>query len=63
MTGVISWDVDKLKRFKRAYARALEDKLEVFAFEGHDFVPGYAKYLIEYLEDMMRKAANDSEVR
>lgn len=46
----ITWDQAKLKRFRRAYKNA---KTEVFEFEGAEFVVGYAKYLIEYLDGML----------
>lgn len=44
------WDRAKLKRFRRAYKNA---KTEVFEFEGAEFVVGYAKYLIEYLDGLL----------
>jgi hypothetical protein len=37
-------------RFKRHYANALEGNKAQFMFEGHGFLTGYAKYLIEFLE-------------
>lgn len=54
MTEMINFTVDKLKRFKRAYNRALAngtDWNEAFTFEGKEWVVGYAKYVIEYLEE------------
>lgn len=46
----IEWTRPKLERLKKAYRSAVDDKLKIFEFEGHEFIPGYAKYLIEYLE-------------
>jgi hypothetical protein len=52
----ITWTRPKLERFKQAYqsAKATGEVIghdpETFTFEGNEFVPGYAKYLIEYLE-------------
>jgi hypothetical protein len=43
----ISWTRPMLTRFKAAYKAATTD---TFTFDGHEFVRGYAKYLIEYLE-------------
>ena len=43
----ITFDIAKLKQFKKAYNLATE---EVFIFEGQEFLKSYAKYLIEYLE-------------
>lgn len=48
--SIINWTPDTLARFKRAYAKALKDDVPTFTFEGNEFVVGYAKYLIEYLE-------------
>ena len=62
---VITWTYPKLRRFKRAYKAALvreldnalaaRPKIDVFLFDGHEFVAGYAKYLIEYLESRFRR--------
>lgn len=46
----ILWTRPMLVKFKRAYAHAVETHQAVFKFEEHDFVIGYAKYLIEFLE-------------
>lgn len=40
-----------LTRFKAAYARALQDGVETFIFDGNEFVPAFARYLIQYLEN------------
>ncbi len=47
---VMVWTAPMLARFKVAYAKAGEQRREVFAFEDHLFDIGYAKYLIEFLE-------------
>jgi hypothetical protein len=54
MTTFMHWTPEMLRRFKIAYAKALEESVETFPFQGHDFVPGYAKFLIEYLEMVMK---------
>jgi len=48
----IAWTHPMLERFKAAYAQAClnKDRTDTFYFDGHEFVIGYAKYLIEYLE-------------
>lgn len=43
----ILWTRDMLKRFKRTYVHNVAQ--EGFMFDGHHFITGYAKYLIEYL--------------
>lgn len=35
--------------FKKCYHLALANKQELFEFKDHQFVIGYAKYVIEYL--------------
>lgn len=53
---VINWTRPMLERFKVAYAEAAKaGKDAVFNFDGHDFVVGYAKYLIEYLDGNLQK--------
>ena len=46
----IQFDSKLLKELKREYQKAVDENLESFMFHGHEFVTGYAKYLIEYLE-------------
>ena len=47
----IAWDKPMLERFKLAYAQCKE---ETFMFDGRAFYVGYAKYLIEYLEPLLK---------
>lgn len=47
----------KVKEFKKAYANALADKKEIFIFGGEEYLVGYAKYLIEYFNNL----ANDKK--
>lgn len=51
----ITWTAAKLKRFKNAYLAAVQYKLEEFEFDGDDYVVGYAKYLIEFLETKFKE--------
>ena len=48
----VRWDKAKLERFKEAYKAAGSN--DIFEFEENQFVVGYAKYLIEYLEEHLR---------
>ena len=56
MSNTVVWNKEKLKRFKKAYVNAIgNDPVSLlsesaFTFEGNEYVVGYAKYLIEYLE-------------
>lgn len=56
--ATILWDAPKLKRLKAAYAEAFKTKTgnDTFMFDNHEFVLGYAKYLIEYLESQLQPA-------
>ena len=40
-----------LKELRKAYARACKDHRDQFTHDGSEFVTGYAKYLIQYLEN------------
>ena len=56
----IEWTEEKLKEFKKLYEEHKGDgywrpiEKEVFSFEEHEFYVGYAKYLIEYLERILK---------
>ncbi len=52
----ITWSPQKIKKLKREYKAAVDAKKDVFTFEDHAFVVGYAKYLIEYVEDCFSRA-------
>jgi len=41
-----------LDHFKIDYNKAIEEGKETFTYEDEEFVVGYAKYLIEYLESL-----------
>ncbi len=53
-TNWISWDKQKLARFRRAYndTKGFGPNY-IFEFDGREFVVGYAKYLIEYLDSKL----------
>lgn len=53
----ITFTRDLLKRFRVAYQEALDAEAEAFMFEGAEFVVGYAKYRIEYLEGRLNPDA------
>lgn len=50
MTDLLGFDKPKLKLFKEAYEKALNDGAYDFVFEGRNVSTAYAKYTIEYLE-------------
>lgn len=39
-----------LESLKEAYQQALNNRQDVFIWEGHEMLVAYAKYLIEFLE-------------
>lgn len=47
---IMDFDINRLQRLKVAYSEAQDRHLPNFNFEGQDFVTGFAKYVIEYLE-------------
>lgn len=55
MADMINWNRPMLERFKAAYKEAVENDQIAFTFDGNEFVTGYAKYLIEYLEGVLPK--------
>lgn len=50
----INWTPEKLARFKRHHANALEGGKVTFIFDDHGFLVGYAKYLIEHLDSKFK---------
>jgi hypothetical protein len=44
----VDFDEAKLTRLKAALKKHVGD--DPFEFEGHTYLPSYAKYLVEYLE-------------
>lgn len=54
MTKIVSWDKPSLKAFKREYEKAVRRGWKTFTFHGNEYVVGYAKYLIEYLEGVLK---------
>jgi len=49
----MEWNAERLKAFKKAYTQAVKEDQQSFYFLGLEFVQGYAKYLIEYLESKL----------
>lgn len=50
----VTWSKEMLERFKIAYEKARTDRVKSFSFDGKDFLPEYAKYLIQYLEARLK---------
>ena len=46
-------------QLKQAYQAAADTNADSFTFEGSLFVTGYAKYLIEHLENEARRHTGD----
>ena len=53
--ATINWTRPKLQEFRAEHERHKhKDRIkDTFTFEGHEFVVGYAGYLIEYLEGVL----------
>jgi hypothetical protein len=46
---------EKLKRFKEAYQIAADKCVDIFVFDGNEYLTSYAKYLVEYLENKFKE--------
>jgi hypothetical protein len=46
----LTFDIKKLNKLKKVYAKSVEDGVESFDFEGNLILTAYAKYMIQYLE-------------
>lgn len=53
----VVFDILKRERLRKAYNDAVEKRLDQFTFEGQEYITGYAKYLLEYLD--MELGSND----
>ena len=50
-------DSEQLKVLKDTYNKATSDGRDSFMFQDQEILVSYAKYMIEYLEGRLRKAA------
>jgi len=48
--NTVTITAESLPKLKAAYQRAVDEGRDTFFFEGNEYVVGYAKYLIEYVE-------------
>ena len=46
----ITFNHPTYQRFKNTYNTAVKDNVEMFVFDGHEFLTAYAKYVMEYLK-------------
>lgn len=51
----ISFDHDKLQRLRKAHAEAVDKGVDMFVFEGHQWLVSYAGYMIEYLASVLER--------
>jgi len=49
----VYFDLPMVKRLKTRYQQAIDNAEQDFIFENHEYVTGYAKYLLEYLESKL----------
>lgn len=55
MTGqTVEFDATKRDALRLAYDGAVTEGLDVFMHEGNEYVVGYAKYLLEYLDGVLQ---------
>ena len=51
----IAWDHRKRDRLRVSYTAARAAHAESFMFDGHFMLVAYAQYLLEYLDQQLRK--------
>jgi hypothetical protein len=55
MNNTITFTPETFENLRKSYETALQNKTEVFKFQGHDLLTEYAKYLIQYLFPKFQK--------
>jgi len=48
---MLEFNKDEAKRFKRIYHNSRKFEGDIFIYKGHEIYKGYAKYLVEHLEN------------
>ena len=56
----MTFDPARLERFRRARNEAQAADQDSFEFDGHPFLVRYADYLIEYLDDNIRRIVRET---
>ena len=56
----MTFDPARLERFRRARNEARAADQDSFKFDGHPFLVRYADYLIEYLDDNIRRIVRET---
>lgn len=46
----VTFTVEVREKLRKAYEAAESEGVETFTFSGNEYVVGYAKYLLEYLD-------------
>ena len=56
----MTFDLARLERFRQARNEAQAAAQDSFEFDGHPFLVRYADYLIEYLDDNIRRIVRET---
>ena len=56
----MTFDLARLERFRQARNEAQSADQDSFEFDGHPFLVRYADYLIEYLDDNIRRIVRET---
>ena len=56
----MTFDLARLERFRQARNEARAADQDSFEFDGHPFLVKYADYLIEYLDDNIRRIVRET---
>lgn len=59
-TQTMTFDLARLERFRQARNEARSADQDSFEFDGHPFLVRYADYLIEYLDDNIRRIVRET---
>jgi hypothetical protein len=49
----VNFDVAKRENLRTAYDTAVEQNKESFTFDGREYLTAYAKYVLQYLDEVL----------
>jgi len=54
MDKTITINPTTYKKLKKAYSKAVAEKKTQFTYEGNELLVAYAKYLLQYMESVLK---------
>jgi hypothetical protein len=52
----INFTKEKVEELRKLYNHAVENKIELFQFEGNDILTEFAKYMLQYLDSKFKNS-------